>query len=129
MAVRIRAAADALGVEPHVLRHWEDVGVVRPPRAGNGYRDYNHETMIRLRIILGCRAAGLSLDQTRVVMHRDAEERDEIIRSRRDRVDEQIKELRRTRRFLEHVIACEHSLMSRCHECSTFAGSTASSKR
>lgn len=77
MAVRIRAAADALGVEPHVLRHWEDVGVVRPPRAGNGYRDYNHETMIRLRIILGCRAAGLSLDQTRVVMHRDAEERDE----------------------------------------------------
>lgn len=127
--MRIRAAADTLGVEPHVLRHWEDVGVVHPPRTGSGYRDYDHETMTRLQIVLGCRDAGLSLDQTRVVLHRDADERDEIIRSRRDRVGEQIEELRRTRRFLEHVLACEHSLMSRCHECSTYAESRASAQQ
>lgn len=119
--MRIREVADLLGVEPYVLRHWEDMGVIRPPRAANGYRKYDQETVTRLRIVLACREAGLSLKQTRLVLHRNAHGREEVIRSQRDHIDRQLAELGSTRRFLEHVLTCQHSLMSRCPTCSAYA--------
>ncbi len=75
----------------------------------------------RLRIVLGCREAGLSLEQTRLVPHRNGSGRDEVIRSQRDQIDRQLTELGITRRFLDHVLTCQHSLMSRCTACSAYA--------
>lgn len=119
--MRIREAADLLGVEPHVLRHWEDEGVVVPERSANNYRNYDEEALTRARIVLGCRAAGLSLTQTRLVMHRDEAGREAVIRDQHRRVEQQLTELGRTRVFLEHVLGCRHSLMSRCPGCAQFA--------
>lgn len=38
---RIAGAADQLGVATHVLRHWEDVGVIVPERLSSGHRVYD----------------------------------------------------------------------------------------
>lgn len=119
--MRIREAADLLGVEPHVLRHWEDEGVVIPDRTANNYRDYDEESLVRARIVLGCREAGLSLTQTHLVMHREEPGREAVIRDQHRRVEQQIVGLERVRIFLEHVLDCRHSLMSRCPGCAQYS--------
>ncbi|GGF40302.1 Cu(I)-responsive transcriptional regulator [Marmoricola endophyticus] len=119
--MRIGEAAEEIGVETHVLRHWEDEGVVVPARLDNGYRDYDDEALTRLRIVLACRRAGMSLEQTRLTLHRDATGREAVIRAELVRVERQRAELLRTSRFLEHVLHCRHSLMSRCPGCSALA--------
>ncbi|WP_170131339.1 MerR family transcriptional regulator [Quadrisphaera granulorum] len=119
--MQIREAAALLGVAPHVLRHWEDEGVLVPARSPNGYRDYDDEALTRARVVLGCRGAGLSLAQTRLVLHRDQAGRDEVVREQHRRVEQQLTDLERTRAFLEHVLDCRHSLMSRCPECARYA--------
>ncbi len=126
--MRIREAADLLGVEPHVLRHWEDEGVVVPGRSANNYRDFDEETLTRARIVLGCRSAGLSLAQTRLVIHRDEPGRETVIRDQHRRVEQQLAELGRVRVFLEHVLDCRHSFMSRCPGCAQYATSLSAEK-
>jgi DNA-binding transcriptional MerR regulator len=49
---RIGAAAAALGTEAHVLRHWEDTGLLQPPRSSSGHRSYDEEQLTRARLIL-----------------------------------------------------------------------------
>ncbi len=121
--MRIGEAARQLGVETHVLRHWEDRGVVVPARTPQGYRDYDEETLARLRVVRQCQQAGMSLEQIRLVMHRAADGRDAVIREHQTRVRDQLRTLERTATFLDHVLTCRHSLMSRCPGCSAYAGS------
>ncbi len=119
--MRIGEVAEHLGVETHVLRHWEDVGVIQPERTAAGYRNYDNEMLARLQIVVACKGAGLSLEEIRVVLHSREAGRRAAIRRRRQIVDSDIKKLRNTRRFLDHVIDCRHSLVTRCPACSEFA--------
>lgn len=118
----IAEVAEILQLAPHVLRHWEDQGVVVASRSPNGYREYDDEALTRLRVVKACREAGVSLPRIRVLLHRDEAGRAEVIRDERARVTTQLAELRSTLLFLDHVLGCRHSLMSRCHSCSRFAG-------
>ena len=119
--MRIGEAAELVGLATHVLRHWEDEGVVVPARNEAGHRIYDAETVSRLRLVLGCQSAGMSLPQIRLVLNSGEPGRDHVIREQRRRVSAQVRELRQTRRFLDHVIDCRHSLVSRCSECSRYA--------
>ena len=69
--VRIGELVTLLGVEAHVLRHWEDEGLLHPDRGVNGYRTYGEEQVTRARIVVGCRRAGLSIPAIRSLLHRD----------------------------------------------------------
>lgn len=115
--MRIGAAAQRLGLPAHALRHWEDVGVVVPDRTVGGYRDYTDEHLHRLRVVRACQRAGLSLNEIRVLLHRDEQERAAVIRRRLDQVRAQRAELAATEAFLEHVVGCQHDLMTRCSDC------------
>ena len=50
--VRIGELVTLLGVEAHVLRHWEDEGLLHPDRGVNGYRTYGEEQVTRARIVV-----------------------------------------------------------------------------
>lgn len=58
---RIGDAAATLAVATHVLRHWEDVGLLRPRRLSSGHRAYDDQTIGQARMIQICQRAGLSL--------------------------------------------------------------------
>lgn len=50
-------------VSARTLRHYDDIGLLRPARTGrNGYRYYEQEQLIRLQQILLLRELGLALD-------------------------------------------------------------------
>lgn len=122
-SVRIGKAAARIGVATHVLRHWEDERVVIPERTSSGHRDYTEEHLHRLRIVRSCQMVGLSLPEIRQILHRDEQGRAAVI-------DRRVREIRRLRaeldsaeRFLGHVRECRHDLITRCTECSAYAGS------
>lgn len=121
MSYRIGEVAAAIGVETHVLRHWEDVGVLIPGRSATGQRVYDHEAVTRGRIIRRCQRAGLSLAQIRALAPAGTAERAAMIDAQRAAVQEAIVLLRRTDAYLDHLTQCRHPLADECAECSAFA--------
>ena len=78
--MKIGEAARKLGVATHVLRHWEEVGVVVPRRAASGHRHYDEEHLTRARVLQSCQRIGLSLAEIRQVLDRSQAGRTAVIR-------------------------------------------------
>lgn len=119
--MKIGEAADRIGVDAHVLRHWHDAGVVVPERAASGHRVCTDEDVRRMRVVRACQGVGMSLAEIRLVLHRDESGRTEVIRRRIGRIGSQRDALEDAERFLEHVIGCAHDLLTRCPDCSRYA--------
>lgn len=80
----ISAAARAIGVAAHVLRHWEDEGVLIPGREAQGHRRYNRVDITRGQQIRYAQALGLSLAQIRAFLHGFPADRAMLLRSHHD---------------------------------------------
>lgn len=119
----VGAAAAAIGVEAHVLRHWEDVGVLVPDRTSTGHRRYSDEHVTRARIILLCQGAGLSLAAIRELGGADRSRRIDLIRCSQERIRNDLVKLQRAEQFLSHVVQCVHPMVSECPDCAGFARS------
>src|ERR1700692_1240690 len=91
---RIGDAAAALGVASHVLRHWEDVGLLRPTRFSSGHRAYDDQTIGQARMIQICQRAGLSLAEIKELAAHDQEDRVALIESKRAQIAQQVSSLR-----------------------------------
>jgi DNA-binding transcriptional MerR regulator len=115
---RIGDAAATLAIAPHVLRHWEDVGLLRPKRLSSGHRAYDDQTIGQARMIQICQRAGLSLDDIKELAARDRENRVALIESKRAQIAQQLSSLRLADKFLAHIAHCEHPVISECPECS-----------
>lgn len=119
--MRIGAAATAIGVPSHVLRHWEDVGVLVPDRNGGGHRTYDDELLARARLVLLCQRAGLSLAEIRRMLAGDQRRRADLLAAQREQIAVRIAALQRTDGFLAHVLSCTHPVVTECPECAGFA--------
>ena len=65
----VGAVADLTGVSVRTLHHYHHIGLVVPGvRTAAGYRGYTDSDVERLHIVLGYRAAGLPLDEIRVLL-------------------------------------------------------------
>lgn len=119
--VKIGDAAVQIGVEAHVLRHWESVGLLRPPRSSSGHRGYDAQTLDQARLILTLRRTGLSLTRIRELGLADRDARPAIVAAERTELRRRIELLEGADRFLAHVVECRHPIISDCPQCSEFA--------
>ncbi|MEW2482558.1 MerR family transcriptional regulator [Mycobacterium sp. NPDC049093] len=119
----VGAAAAAVGVESHVLRHWEDVGVLVPLRSASGHRRYDDELLARARLVRLCQHAGLALAEIRELRAADRDDRIDMITATLQRIRTDIARLERAEQFLSHVVACVHPIVSECPDCAEFAQS------
>jgi DNA-binding transcriptional MerR regulator len=115
---RIGDAAATLAVATHVLRHWEDVGLLRPRRLSSGHRAYDEQTIAQARMIQICQQAGLSLAEIEELARRDRGKRIALIECKRAQIAQQLSSLRLADKFLAHIAECEHPVISQCPECS-----------
>jgi len=112
--VLIGELAGRFGLAAHVLRHWEDEGLLAPERV-NGRRTYGDHHAVRVAMILRGKAAGLRLDQLRAVLDAPGgASRRELLREHRDALDERIRELAASRELIDHVLHCEAEDFTRC---------------
>jgi DNA-binding transcriptional MerR regulator len=98
---RIGEIAKKLGVTTKTLRHYERMGLLRPPqRTSRHYRMYNGSDVQRARHLIGLRRLGLSLEEIRGLL-----EGDKGGRTRRQRLlgllDERLREIDETLAVLQ----------------------------
>ncbi|QFG69986.1 MerR family transcriptional regulator [Ornithinimicrobium pratense] len=106
--------AGRLGLATHVLRHWEDVGLLSPRRDGSGYRRYSREDLVRVLTIRSSQAAGMSLDQVRALLDVDSAARHEVLQAHLATLEEQRRELERSRLMTEHALRCQAHDIAQC---------------
>lgn len=104
----IQEVARLAGVTSRTLRHYDAVGLLPPSRvAAGGTRRYDRTAIVRLQRILLLRELGLGLEAVGRVLSEQADEaralRDHLdgLRRERDRIDRQIRSVRRTLVALE----------------------------
>ncbi|MFF3571924.1 MerR family transcriptional regulator [Nocardia jiangxiensis] len=119
--LRIGDAAAILGIEAHVLRHWESVGLLHPPRTPSGHRTYNQQTLDIARLIRILQRTGLSLEQIRDLGANSSATRITLIETRRAEIRARMALLEATDSFLAHLTTCSHPLIADCPECSKFS--------
>ncbi len=61
-------AADRSGLPAKTIRYYEEIGLVAPLRAGNGYRDYSDDDVHRLMFLKRARGLGFSIEECRQLM-------------------------------------------------------------
>lgn len=109
-------AATRFGLETHVLRHWEDVGLLLPDRDGAGRRRYARGDVIRIATIVRSKAAGMSLDQIQVLLDADAPDRHRILQEHIADLDRRMSEMQHARDMAVHAYEC------RAHDVATCPG-------
>lgn len=64
----------------------------------------------------------MPLSSIRTMLYEGGPERSREIARQLDRVRAQRRELLATEEFLEHVVTCTHSVLTKCTDCSAYAG-------
>ncbi|MBC7307897.1 MAG: MerR family transcriptional regulator, partial [Dietzia sp.] len=75
----IGATADRFGIATHVLRYWEDEGLIAPARDASGYRRYGPDDLVRIAVILRNQLAGMTLDQIGALLDADRPGRHSVL--------------------------------------------------
>ena len=102
------------GLETHVLRHWESVGLLRPRRDGADRRRYTRDDLVRIAVIQRSKAAGMSLDQIVVLLDADAPGRHRVLEQHVADLDRRMAEMQRSREMTLHALRCRAHDIATC---------------
>ncbi|OAN35242.1 MerR family transcriptional regulator [Microbacterium sp. H83] len=100
----------------NVLRHWESVGLLQPPRDASGRRRYGQDEIVRIAVIRRSKAAGMSLEQIAVLLDDESAGRHQVLQQHLDDLDRRMDEMRISRAMTEHAMQC------RAHDIATCPG-------
>lgn len=82
--MNISEVAERAGLPPKTIRCCEDVGLIRPMRTGNGYRQFRESDLHKLAFLGRSRSLGLMLEECRKLLE---------LYEDRDRASADVKEL------------------------------------
>lgn len=119
--ISIGRVAERTGMSVSAIRFYEEAGLVSPIRNGGGQRRFLRSDIRRLSFILIAQQLGFSLDEIRAKLStlpagRTPTQRDwaRISKQFRDRLDERIATLVRTRERLDGCIGCGCLSLKNC---------------
>ncbi|MXG91293.1 MerR family transcriptional regulator [Nocardioides flavescens] len=110
----IGEVAERFAMETHVLRHWEDVGLLRPARDGAGRRRYGTADVYRIAVVIRSKAAGMSLEQVAVLLDSEAPDRHRVLEAHLADLDRQMSEMAISRAMTEHALRCRAHDIATC---------------
>ncbi|MFF0911889.1 MerR family transcriptional regulator [Microbacterium enclense] len=113
-AQTIGDTAARFGLDTHVLRFWEDEGLLRPDRDAAGRRLYGDPDLVRIAVILRNKAAGLSLDQIRVLLDEQAPGRHRVLKDHIAELDRRAADIAQARAMTEHALRCRSHDITQC---------------
>lgn len=107
--MNIGTAAQSSGLPPKTIRYYEEIGLLRPGRAGNGYRDYSLSDVHRLRFLQRSRSLGFTVEECRQLLSlygdrtRKSADVKAIVKTKLTEIDCKIAELEGLRATLRHL--------------------------
>lgn len=66
--MNISQASAATGLPPKTIRYYEDIALVSPSRAENGYRHFDEAQLNALRFLASARGLGFKLEECRQLL-------------------------------------------------------------
>jgi Cu(I)-responsive transcriptional regulator len=112
--MNIGEASDRSGLPAKTIRYYEDIGLIRPERGGNGYRDYDLSDVHKLRFLQRSRGLGFSVEECRQLLalyedkSRASADVKDIAQTKLTEIDQKIREMMELRRTLEHLVHACH---------------------
>jgi MerR family transcriptional regulator, copper efflux regulator len=114
-ALTIGQLAGRFDLPTHVLRHWEDVGLIEPAERVSGRRRYHEWQAGRIAMILRGKDAGLSLEQLREILEApDGPSRKGLLRRHRQQLEQRRAAIELSKAMIEHAIDCQAEDFTRC---------------
>ena len=104
--MNIGQAAQRANLPPKTIRYYEDIALIRPDRALNGYRDYSEEDIHRLRFLQRSRSLGFTIEECRTLLslyddkHRASADVKAMAKDKIVQIDRKIEELKSLRETL-----------------------------
>lgn len=111
---RVGELAERFGLATHVLRHWEDMGLLSPERDSAGRRVYGEADAYRVAAILSNKAAGMSLEQIRAMIDAGAADRREALMAHLADLEQRMAEMERSRHMTQHALECRAHDITQC---------------
>jgi len=112
--VNIKNASDISQLPVKTIRYYEDIGLVVPPRAGNGYRRYDQRDLHKLTFIGRARGLGFTIQDCRTLLSlyedqsRASADVKRLAEEHLDRIEGKIDELQTMLRALTHLVESCH---------------------
>lgn len=107
-------AARRSGLPAKTIRYYEDIGLIRPDRAENGYREYSMDDVHRLAFLARARNLGFSIEDCRQLMalyqdrSRASHDVREIAAAHVAAIEEKLRELQSMRATLQKLVHACH---------------------
>lgn len=108
--MNIGQAARRSGLPAKTIRYYEEIGLLRPQRAENGYRDYDDLDIHRLRFLQRSRGLGFSVEECRQLLSlyddkaRESADVKAIANAKLAEIDRKLAELMGLRDMLSHLV-------------------------
>jgi MerR family copper efflux transcriptional regulator len=107
--------AARFALAPHVLRHWEAMGLIAPAERPSGRRRYREGQVARVALIVRGKEAGFSLKQIGEVLNAsDGPSRKELIRRHHVELEERIARIETSKSMLECALECSEEDFLQC---------------
>lgn len=112
--MNIGEAAERSGLPAKTIRYYEDISLVAPDRADNGYRDYSASDVHRLRFLHRARNLGFSIDECRLLLslysdrNRASSDVKAMAEQKLAEIDAKIRELQSLKSALQPLVDCCH---------------------
>ncbi|WP_207954432.1 MerR family transcriptional regulator [Saccharopolyspora elongata] len=116
----IGEAAAELGIEAHVLRHWEQAGALAVRRDGNGYRIFDDAALEQARTVLKLRRVGLSLPEVTAAMAPKKSAAQAVVREKIAALETEVRRMQQAITYLRHTADCRHRYLDDCPDCAAF---------
>ncbi|MCZ7379890.1 helix-turn-helix domain-containing protein [Micromonospora sp. WMMC250] len=114
-SMSIGETARRFGLAPHVLRHWESVGLLSPSRAVAGRRRYGPDHLYQIAVILRAKEAGIALDDIRqMFVAQNPTQRTATLRRHRAELAKRIAQAQASLELIDCALACEHDDITGC---------------
>ncbi len=107
--MNIGEAARASDLPAKTIRYYEEIDLLKPARASNGYRDYSESDIHRLRFLQRSRSLGFTIEECRLLLSlyhnesRASADVKAIANQKIKQVDRKIKELNSLKQTLTQL--------------------------
>ena len=107
--MNIGRAAELTSLPAKTIRFYEEIELIKPGRASNGYRDYSNDDIHRLKFLQRARSLGFSIDECRALfsLYEDEDRASADVKAialtKIEAVDAKIRELQSLRDTLSHL--------------------------
>lgn len=127
--MNIGEVAARSGLPPKTIRYYEEIGLIRPQRSGNGYRAFRETDLHKLAFLGRARALGFSIEDCRTLLGLYEDETREsanvksIAQEHLAEIDSKIAQLQDMRNTLSHLVeACHGDTRPDCPILSDLSG-------